>query len=192
LLEVNPLDCPTIEHWRTSGSNLYKYWRYWILGGNHGARRQSDLWRTYEKPIYKKFQAWVYAGLNDEQRKFLAWSHNCDQEYRKGMSNIDQIWAIHAMFIDGGMEKKKELTMKIGREIHLPFDPNVRDSLSKHDGMFQIAFQTGELWDLQDKIFTMWIKLQTKGQKTDPRPAFVTKAKGRKTQRETIKNYQLI
>src|SRR5450759_1308640 len=31
--------------------------------------------------------------------------------------------------------------------------------------MFQIAFRTGEIWDLQDEIFSMWQKFETLGQK---------------------------
>ena len=38
------------------------------------------------------------------------------------------------------------------------------EGLRKYDAWFQLAFRTGEVWDLQDKIFNMWERNEVKGQ----------------------------
>jgi hypothetical protein len=95
LLEVDPRECPTKADW-DENSDVHRTWRYRILGGNHGARAKLDLWQTYGKSYYKTLQAWVYARLSHDCRKYLAWAYNVDQEYKKGMRNIDQIRACHS------------------------------------------------------------------------------------------------
>lgn len=81
------------------------------------------------------------------------------------MTNVDKIRACHALFMEANMTRSKELKFKFCDELHLAYDRDVRDSLSRHDPMFQIAFRIGEIWDLQDKIFTMWQKFETLEQK---------------------------
>ena len=179
LLEVVPEDCPTKDNWSLD-ANVHSGWRYRVLGGNHGARAKLALWETYHLRAYKNIEAWVFAGLTKQQRNWLAWSHNQDQEYRKGMTNIDRIRACHHMFLEAGQDRSKELKFKCCDEIRLQYDPNNRDSLSKHDGMFQIAFRTGTLWELQNEIFTMWTKLLVKGQQPPANPkAGKSKSKGK-------------
>src|SRR5450759_1335106 len=115
--------------------------------------------------------------------RILAWSHNIDQEYRKGMSNIDKIRACHKLFMEDNMNRSKELKYKCCEELDLPHSRTKRDSLSKHDHLFQIAFRTGEIWDLQDKIFDMWLKFETIGQKKYISPVKPKNAKNTVTDR---------
>ena len=37
--------------------------------------------------------------------------------------------------------------------------------LRKYDSWFQLVFRTSEVWDLQDKIFSMWEHKEVKGQR---------------------------
>jgi len=122
-------------------------------------------------------EAWVFAGLTKREMRILAWSHNIDQEYRKSMTNIDKIRACHHLFMEDNMNRSKELKYRCCDELELKYDPTKRDTLSKHDHMFQIAFRTGEIWDLQERIFQMWLKFETLGQKKQASP---TKPKGTK------------
>jgi hypothetical protein len=175
---VDPNNCPTKHYWKTN-PDIHRQWKYYVVGGNHGARAKKDLYETYKKNIFAQVEAWVYAGLTPEQIRVLAWQHNIDQEYRKTMTNIDKIRAIHALFLEANMSRTKELKYRCCAELGLKVNLDNRDSLSKYDPMFQIAFRTGEIWDLQDKIFTMWINFETLGQKKAVSPV----KKGKQTSR---------
>ena len=37
--------------------------------------------------------------------------------------------------------------------------------IRKYESWFQLAFRDGEVWDLQDQIFTMWENKEVKGQR---------------------------
>ena len=39
------------------------------------------------------------------------------------------------------------------------------DGLRKYESWFQLAFRDGDVWDLQDQIFTMWESKEIKGQR---------------------------
>ena len=39
------------------------------------------------------------------------------------------------------------------------------EQLRKYDSWFQLAFRTGEVWGLQDRIFNMWEHTEVKGQR---------------------------
>ena len=46
------------------------------------------------------------------------------------------------------------------------FDDVVKsDGIRKYESWFQLAFRNGEVWDLQDQIFTMWENKEVKGQR---------------------------
>ncbi len=137
------------------------------------------LFKMYGRQVYAQVEAHVYAGLTKREMRMLAWSHNIDQEYRKGMSNIDKIRACHTLFLENNMNRTKELRMKCCDELDLSYDPNRRDSMAKYDHMFQIAFRTGEIWQLQEKIFDMWQKFEILGQKKAASPVKPKTLKGR-------------
>src|SRR5450759_2854814 len=92
LLMVDPRDCPKKEDWNPN-PDVYKKWKYQVLGGNHRARAKFSLFNMYGKAVFSQVVAWVFVGLTKREMCILAWSHNIDQEYRKGMSNIDKIRA---------------------------------------------------------------------------------------------------
>ncbi len=186
LLMVDPKDCPTKADWNPN-PDVHTKWKYRVLGGNHGARAKLDLFKMYGKNIFARVEAWVYAGLSPREIRILAWQHNIDQEYRKVMTNIDKIRACHSLFVEANMERSKELKYKCCDELQLQYDPKVRDSLSRWDGLFQLAFRTGEIWDLQDKIFTMWTKFEVLGQKKPMSPSKTTKSKAPKVEKKTVK-----
>src|SRR5450759_148460 len=58
LLLVNPEDCPTKFYWQTN-PEVHQKWRYFVVGGNHGARAKKALWETYQKNIFAQVEAWV-------------------------------------------------------------------------------------------------------------------------------------
>lgn len=174
LLLVDAKDCPRKEDWNTN-PDVHGTWKYRVIGGNHGARAKLDLYNMYKKNVFARVEAWVYAGLSEREIRLLAWQHNIDQEYRKVMTNIDKIRACHSLFIEANMKRTKELKHKCCDELQLEYNPEVRDTLSRWDGLFQLAFRTGEIWELQDKIFTMWQKYEVLGQKKPVSPSKATK-----------------
>ena len=44
-------------------------------------------------------------------------------------------------------------------------DAIMSDGIRKYESWFQLAFRNGEVWDLQDQIFTMWENKEVKGQR---------------------------
>src|SRR5450759_4364645 len=181
LLMMDPKDCPTKQD-QNPNPDVYKTWKYQVLGGNHGARAKLSLFNMYGKAVFAQVEAWVFAGLSKREMRILSWSHNINQEYRKGMSNIDKIQACHTLFMENNMNRSKELKWKCCDELDLPYSKQKRDTLSTHDHMFQIAFRTGEVWDLQDKNFDMWLKFATIGQKKYISPVKPKNAKSTATQ----------
>ncbi len=45
-----------------------------------------------------------------------------------------------------------------------------RASLQKWDPLFEIAFRTGKVWEVQEEIFGMWNRLELKNQKKQVSP----------------------
>ena len=39
------------------------------------------------------------------------------------------------------------------------------NGIHKYESSFQLAFRDGEVWELQDQIFTMWENKEVKGQR---------------------------
>ena len=126
--------------------------------------------------------------MTKDQVRSLAWQHNIDQEYRKEMSNVDKIRACHALFVEHNNVRSLQLKWQCCHELQLKCDKENRDSLLPHDPMFQIAFRSGEIWDLQDEIFSMWQKFETLGQKKVASPAKkATKSKQPKKVAKSLK-----
>src|SRR5450759_534075 len=51
LLMVDPKDCPTKQDWNPN-PEVYKKWKYIVLGGNHGARAKLALFNMYGKNVF--------------------------------------------------------------------------------------------------------------------------------------------
>jgi len=116
LLFVHPDDYPTREH-SNPNPEIHQKWRYFVVGGNHGARAKKDLFETYGKNIFAQVEAWVFARLSHAQVRKLAYQHNIDQEYRKTMSNVDKIQACHALFKMDNYVRSKALKYRCCEEL---------------------------------------------------------------------------
>lgn len=167
VLIVDLEQCPTVKEW---DYNKRLEWNYRVIGGNHGARAKAELFKTYGKQIFGEVEAWVYAGLNKKQIQTLGWQHNIDQEYRKNMTNIDVVRACHNLFVEYGEKRSVELRIACCQECSLDYIPGKRDSMAKHDPTFQVAWRQGEIWELQDTIFSMWQKYEILGQNKPKEP----------------------
>ena len=52
-------------------------------------------------------------------------------------------------------------------EVGIVVDESTRsEGLRKYDSWFQLAFRSGEVWELQDRIFSMWERKEVKGQRS--------------------------
>ena len=53
-------------------------------------------------------------------------------------------------------------------EVGIVVDDAIKsDGIRKYESWFQLAFRDGEVWDLQDQIFTMWENIEgSQGSKT--------------------------
>ena len=94
------------------------------------------------------------------------------------------------------MNHTKELRWRCCDELNLPYNREKRDSMAKYDHTFQIAFRHGEIWDLQERIFDMWTKFETLGQKkqvspSKPRGVKVKSTKTVKTIKKTSGNLNI-
>lgn len=176
VLLVDPKDCPSVSDWDLTKASS---WKYRVIGGNHGARAKTELFKTYGKSAHAEVQAWVYAGLSKAEARQLSWLHNIDQEYRKSMSNIDKVRACHNVFLEMNQSRTKEVREACCQECSLPYTPGVRDTMATHDPTFQIAFRTGEIWELQEQIFVMWSKFQIVGQVKPKSPKKSAPVKGK-------------
>jgi hypothetical protein len=168
VLVVDPEDCPDIDHWDPERMST---WKYRVIGGNHRARAKQQLWDSYQRKVHRRIEAWVFAGLTRDEIHALGWTHNIDQEYRKSMSNIDRILTCHKIYLEKNEERSAELRDLCGRECAL--DGHIlgnRASLQKWDPLFQIAFRTGKVWDVQEEIFGMWNRFELKNQKKQISP----------------------
>lgn len=151
-----------------------------MIGGNHGARAKLQLWKTYQIGLYSQVEAWIYCGLTKEQIKSLAWGHNLDQEYRKGMSTIDRIRACHKLFEEVGFERSAKLKLDCARECSLPgHELGKPSAIHKHNPFFQLCFRTGIIWDLQEEIFQAHMKKELKNQKKPESEKLDLKGKGK-------------
>src|SRR5450759_5878156 len=88
-----------------------------------------------------------------------------------GRTSSPKIRACHSLYMEDNMNRTKDLKWKCCDELNLPYSKEKRDSISKYDHTFQIAFCHGEVWDLQEKVFDMWLKFDTLGQKKQQSPS---------------------
>ena len=45
-------------------------------------------------------------------------------------------------------------------------DKTKSEGLRKYDSWFQLAFRTGEVWDIHDRLFSMWERKEIKDQRS--------------------------
>ena len=87
----------------------------------------------------------------------------------KKMSCIERIRFFHHEYLDALQKSGGRLHPNLRRqcllEVGIAVDENTRsEGLRKYDSWFQLAFRSGEIWELQDRIFSMWEWKEVKGQ----------------------------
>ena len=105
------------------------------------------------------------------------------------MACIERIRIFHFEYLDALKRYGDKLHLGLQRqcllEVGIVVDENTKsEGLRKYDSWFRLTFQTGEEWELQDMIFSMWENKEIKDQrakkaKLDPHVAI--KAKSRKS-----------
>ncbi|KAL2609181.1 hypothetical protein R1flu_027754 [Riccia fluitans] len=124
------------------------------------------LFQAYGPDQFHTVSAWIYVGCSKEDVKLLAWSHNVDNEYWKNMTTIDCILTIHLMWMSEFKGKKVwdgEFWMKCAKEILLEGHDGDRRAIQRHNALFQCTFRDESLWNLQEMIFSMWMRQELKG-----------------------------
>ena len=112
----------------------------------------------------------IYVELTTEEAKLLAWDHNNDNDYRQKISSIERIQFFHHKYLDikqrSGTKLFSALQCQCLHEVGILVDDVVNsDGIRKYESWFQLAFRDGEVWNLQDQIFTMWENKEVKGQR---------------------------
>ena len=187
LVMVDQEQCPTVADFKYSSADDYTYY---VIGGSHSAEARRQLVKEYPlTPFFKYAECKVYAGLTHEEAKLLAWDHNNDNDYRQKMSCIERIRFFHHEYLDAlnrfGPRLWPGLRRQCLLEVGIAVDESTKsEGLRKYDSWFQLAFRTGEVWDLQDKIFSMWERKEVKGQRSkkgriDPQVEMKSKTKGK-------------
>ena len=86
------------------------------------------------------------------------------------MSSIERVWFFHHEYLDVKQKIGTKLYPTLRRqclhEVGLVVNNAVKlDGIRKYESWFQLAFRNGEVWDLQDQIFTMWENKEVKGER---------------------------
>ena len=105
------------------------------------------------------------------------------------MSCIKRIRFFHHEYLDAFQKFGPQLHPRLRRqcllEVGIVVDKSTKSQgLRKYESWFQLAFRTGEVWDLQDRIFSMWERKEIKGQKSKKAkldPQVEMKSKSRKS-----------
>ena len=185
---VDPCQVPNKQAFDKTKCFDYKYY---VIGGNHSIEAKRQLIAEYPNNyLFQTVKCIIYAGLTEMESKLLAWDHNADNEYRMKMTFIQRVRFIHNEFIEkcGGDKTqvsvafRKECLMETGYQIDekKAKDGKLNTNLFRGtDNIFQLAFRTGEVWDLIDEIFDRWENISIKNQKVKKsKPIICTNSKG--------------
>ena len=165
---VDPDECDKVEKFDIRRHDQYNYF---VIGGSHSAEARRQLIKEHPTTYFFKYaECKIYVGLTVEEAKLLAWDHNNDNDYRQKMSSIERIRFFHHEYLDALQTHGPKLFPALRRqclyEVGIVIDDTVKsDGIRKYESWFQLAFRDGEVWDLQDKIFTMWENKEVNGQK---------------------------
>ena len=168
IVMVDPEECSDTESFDVRKHDQYNYF---VIGGSHSAEARRQLVKEHPTTFFFKYaECKIYVGLTTEEAKLLAWDHNNDNDYRQKMSSIERIRFFHHEFLDykqnSGVKVHPGLRRQCLHEVGIVVDENVKsDGLRKYEPWFQLAFRDGEVWDLQDQIFSMWESKEVKGQR---------------------------
>ena len=158
LVLVDPEECDRVEKFDIRRHDQYNYY---VIGGSHSAEARRQLIKEHPTTYFFKYaECKIYVGLTMDEAKLLAWDHNNDNDYRQKMSSIERIRFFHHEYLDAlhtyGPKLYPALRRKCLYEVGIVIDDTVKsDGIRKYESWFQLAFRDGEVWDLQDKIFTM-------------------------------------
>ena len=158
LVMVDPDQCPIVADFKYSSVDDYTYY---VIGGSHSAKARHQLVKEYPlTPFFKYAECKVYVGLTHEEAKLLAWDHNNDNDYRQKMSCIKYIKFFHHEHLNFFQKFGRRLHPGLRQQCLLEAGIAVHEStksegLRKCDSWFQLAFRIGEVWNLQDRIFSM-------------------------------------
>ena len=102
---------------------------------------------------------------------------------------IERIRFFHHEYLDALQKSGGRLHPNLRRqcllEVGIAVDESTRsEGLRKYDSWFQLAFRSGEVWELQDRIFSMWERKEVKGQRSKKAkmdPQVEMKSKSRKS-----------
>ena len=105
------------------------------------------------------------------------------------MSCIKRIRFFHHEYLDALQKPGRRLHPNLRRqcllEVGITVDESTRsEGLRKYDSWFQMAFRSGEVWELQDRIFSIWEQKEVKGQRSKKAkldPQVEMKSKSRKS-----------
>ena len=86
------------------------------------------------------------------------------------MSSIERIRFFHHEYLDVKQNHRAKLYPALRRqclhEVGIAVDDQVKsEGIRKYESWFQLAFRDGEVWELQEEIFTMWENKKVKGQR---------------------------
>ena len=100
------------------------------------------------------------------------------------MSCIECIRFFHHEYLDVLQRFGPMLHQQCLLDVGIAVNESTRsEGLRKYDSWFQLAFRIGEVWDLQDKIFSMWEWKEVKGKRSKKaklNPQVEIKSKSRK------------
>ena len=105
------------------------------------------------------------------------------------ITTIERIRFFHHEYLDALQKSGGRLHPNLHRQCLLKVDIAVVEStryegLRKYDSCFQLAFRSGEVQELQDRIFSMWEQKEVKGQRSKKAkldPQVEMKSKSRKS-----------
>jgi hypothetical protein len=146
-----------------------------VIGVNHSTEARRESMQEYpNNPLFETVKCIICVDLTYSEANLLAWDHNTENEYRMSMTFIQRVIFIHNEFFEichgerSNVDVKfwKQCCMEIGFSLD---DENTKEKYCKRsdifrvvDKYFQLGFIIGQVWDLIDKIFTLWENVSIK------------------------------
>ncbi|KAL3690013.1 hypothetical protein R1sor_016322 [Riccia sorocarpa] len=132
-------------------------YKYYVLGGNHTVVAKLKAYKKFTIPneAFLLCSCFVYVDLTHLEARILATDDNADQQFRLKMSHIQKIEYWHQRFLEEGCIRSQAFKEQLAAEA-LEVKPNqkLEKVARNHDNLFQVPFRTGEVWEMQQKVFT--------------------------------------
>ncbi|KAL3696720.1 hypothetical protein R1sor_010796 [Riccia sorocarpa] len=147
--------------------------KYYVLGGNHTAAAKMKAYRKFSIPneAFLLCSCFFYVGLTHLEARIIATDDNADQQFRLKMSHIQKVEYWHQRYLEEGCIRTQAFKEQLAAEA-LVIKPgsDLKKTTRAADNFFQIAFRNGELWEMQQKVFTAWEEGEISGQRTGRQP----------------------